>query len=139
MHQHNDNGLESLLHFEFHHALYPVNAYGNPQSQTLSNPAILSTGNYYQGSVAAFGENIPSQLTYRKFWTNTSLDPDGVDSYVSTFNSTVSLNSPYNNNKAFTMLYIPSTTDNIFSGTWVAQGAFRKGANIIVRGTYQIY
>lgn len=128
-----ENGLTSILNFEFHHAIYPCNANNNP-STTLENPITLATGNNIQGDNSTIPTPAPSQLTYRKFWTDQPItQPQQVASYSDNWNGTVSINSPYNNNKAFTLFY------NSDMASWVIQGSFRRGANIIVRGTYQIY
>ena len=127
-----ENGLESLLHFEFHHAIYPCNKFQNPTS--LTDPATLATGNNIQGENTSNGTIAPSQLTYRKFWHQNSLPTDDLQAiYSNGFNGAVSISSPYNNNKAFTLYY------NNSMKSWIVQGAFKRNANIIVRGTYQIY
>lgn len=129
-----NNGLESIVHFEMHHSFTFSNI--NTIVGNLNGTPTLTTGNNIQGynDPDDLSSITPSQLTYRKFWTVAGeLDPDGVASFSDNFDAPVSLNSPYNNNKAFTIWY------NGDQEQWVLQGGFKRQANVMVRGSYQIY
>lgn len=125
--------LEELLHFEFIHSLYPCNS----AVSGGDNPTpFIASGNQIQG-IGGQDNNITfeSQLTYRKFYNQQfgALTGDEINDYSNTFQVNESINSPYNNNKAFTLYFDP------VSLKWLVQGAFKRVGNIIVRGHYEIF
>ena len=131
-----NGAINDIMHFEFVHSLYPVRALSSPNPATT----FVTTGNAFQGVAESENITYESQLTYRKFWNPafneeafTDDEVDIISNYYSNFQSNVQLNSPYNNNKAFTLDFNNSTYN------WEIRGAFKRTGDIICRGYYEIY